>query len=187
MTTANETEIETAPANDAEEIQRLRKTKDSLHQTAQQRKARIEELEAEVSTLKTNLDTAQKRIYDATIALPIRAMAREISTVPKLFEREFTSRFGLIDRDGVLYVTNTGESEPIKTTDGELAFTARGIASLLNSDAVNAEDKAMFRAILIGSKATGSGASGVSRGNATTAPVAPSKKPVAPSVQFGLK
>jgi hypothetical protein len=152
MTAALETKLESPPANDAEEIQRLRKTKDSLHQTAQQRKVRIDELEAQVATLTAQLQTANKTVHDITVGLPLKALAEEISVSPSLFAREFSSRFGLINKDGVLFITKAGDNTPLLDGETSISFTANAVNKLLESDAMSIEDREMFRVISIGSR-----------------------------------
>jgi hypothetical protein len=184
----NETIESGLPA--VEELQRLRKSQKSILAKSHERKARIAELETENAALKAKAGEADAKMHDATVGVPLRAMAAQVSEVPKLWLSEFSKYYKVGSADGTLSVLKH-DGSPVMVGESPVPFTPNGLWTLLTGGAQNYgkdEDTASFAAIMRWCGPTGSGASGINRGGSGNPPVSTHKAPKkSVETQFGIR
>lgn len=160
------------------ELDTVRRTNAELVTKNSTRKQRIGELETTVADLQTQLATANGRIQEMTIGVPLRAMAEEISTCPTEWQEAFGKHYRLELANGELTIVSTADGKPVTKEGKPVPFEREALKALL-LDEKHPQSKLMG-AILIASRASGSGATST---ETRRAPVAP--KPTLPS--FGLR
>ena len=177
-----------------EQVIRLRKTNKSLLAKSAERKGRIAELETENAVLKTTAETAQAKYQEAIIGVPLRALAENISPVPKMWLSEFLKYYkveaGEDDKPAILNLDGT----PVLVNGEPIAFTPNALWRLLTggeNDYAATEKKKTFALITRWCGASGSGATMAGRGESgidvPAAPTAPERKEVRVDTQFGLR
>ena len=177
-----------------EQVIRLRKTNKSLLAKSAERKGRIAELETENAALKTTAETAQAKYQEAIVGVPLRALAENISPVPKMWLSEFLKFYKVEanedDKPAILNLDGT----PVMVNGEPIAFTPNALWRLLTggeNDYAATEEKKTFALITRWCGASGSGermagrwGSGI---NVSAAPNAPEKEEANVDTQFGLR
>jgi hypothetical protein len=158
---------------DPAELETLRRTNAELVAKHARDKARLEALESGTATLQAKLTETSQSLYQATVGVPLRAMAEEMSQLPDLFLEQFSKHFKVESVKGVLTL-QTPDGKPAVDNNGKAIPFEREALTKLLTDGDDARAKT-FRAITVVSKA--SGAAHSSPSTRTTAPARP---------QFGL-
>lgn len=146
--------VEQSP--EALELATLRKTVAELTQKSASRKARITELETNTASLTAKATEAEMRIKALTIDGPVNELCEEISVAPQALRAALESEYRVAMKDGVLSLFNASDGKPV-TIDGKpVPVQADAIKNLLLSSKDEAKLK-LYRAIVIGNKASGAG------------------------------
>jgi hypothetical protein len=168
---------EPQPVDHAAVAQQLQTVVTELRGKNAQRKTRIAELEAAMTAKDSEISQLQTTVRQVTIDGPLKAMAEHVGTVPDLWLQEFQKTMTVALADGKLMVHDT-EGKPIMAADGKpLPFEAQAITKHL-IDEKHPQAKT-FRAITVGSRASGAATIGTQRRTAS------SEEPK--RIQFGLR
>lgn len=178
------------PDDLAIELGKLRNANAELLTKKNTLKARVTELETENAALKTKADIAQQTMHKALIDAPLDKLAAEIGVVPELWKGEFLKRYNVELNGKQELELKTLDGKPVLGKDGKpLPLTYSAIADLLTGDDAKKADEASYRAfchLVIGTRASGSGAGGTSQSPGFAAqPPQQSQKNEPP--QFGLR
>ena len=139
----------------ATELATLKRVNTELLQKSRDRKAKIAEMEVAAISLQAKVDAATALATDATVGIPLRRLADEMSATPGLWLDTFRKHFALKSTDGVLKV-QTLAGEPVRTAKGEeLRFDRADIAKHLTESEPESERTKIFRAITSTSRASG--------------------------------
>lgn len=143
------------PSTDSE-LETLRRTNASLVKTSAKRKARVEELEVEKAAWEAERERLNSRIQEMAIEAPLKALAQESSIEPELFLQNLRELYQIgSGKDGKLELLDQ-ESKQVVGSDGkQVELEWRSLLRLLTEP--SHPRSALFRNIMIGSKASGSG------------------------------
>jgi hypothetical protein len=179
-----------------EELARLRTTLAEILQTKKTLQAKLEaalsELaasQAENATLKTQVTEATQKVTDATVGVPLRKMAAQLSEFPELWLSEFEKRYTVeADSEGNLAIL-TKDGKPAKDANGKpVAFEANAIWQLLTGGSgsyAKSDDAKLFATLTKWQGASGGGSGSANRGSGANGPLE-EKKPKAPKIVAGL-
>lgn len=162
-----------------EEIERLRQKNAELLNESKKAKARTSELESA-------LQAANGKLMDLELNKPVEAMLKDLFIVsPRLARMELEEHYQFVlGEDGKIQMQDK-QGKPVEVQlDNEetirpAQFTPKDIESALVKSG-------KFNSILIGSRASGGGASGVKSGSGYTPKSAPATEPK-PASPFGLR
>jgi hypothetical protein len=192
----NESEVEDdviEPGLPAEEqVIRLRKSNKSILSKSAERKTRIAELETENATLKTKYEASEAKYTEAIVGVPLRALAEQISDVPKLWLEQFLQRYKVeAGEDGKPSIVNL-DGTPVVVDGAPIAFSANAVWTLVTGGATNYakdEDSKTFSTITRWQGASGGGANGSMRNSkgSMTGPAQPKKEEKNSEIHFGLR
>jgi DNA repair exonuclease SbcCD ATPase subunit len=159
------------------EVERLRVANGELSQKASKRKAEAETLQASLTDAQAQLNTATSEVNRLTVEIPRKQFAEELSPYPDEFLEILSKDFSIDKKDGVLrFLTKAGEH--VRDDKGSIIpLEAKAVSDFLSSR--GAMGKNVYNALLIGSRATGSG------GSPTATHRTQQTKPASP--QFGLR
>jgi hypothetical protein len=145
------------PTAEAIELETLRKVNSELVAKHAKAKARVTELETGTATLQTKLTEANESLHQATVGVPLKALAESISTVPDLFLDQLSKHFKVELVNGSLALLSL-DGKPVADKDGKpIPFEGKAIAALLTTgDDARAKT---FRVITITNKSSGSAGS----------------------------
>lgn len=165
-----------------QELTALRTANAQLLKKAKDRKDKVTEYESTITSLNTQLQTAKSALYDAQVGGPLQAMADSISPIPAVFLSELAKHAKVELLDGKL-VLRTLDGKPLLADDKEVPFDSVAISKFLTAGTNN--DFAVFPHLVVGSRASGGGAS-PSPGSQVQYPEKQTGKQGA-SPQFGLR
>jgi multidrug resistance efflux pump len=103
---------------DASELETLRKVNAELVAKHARDKAKLAELETGTSALQAQLSEASESLKQATVAGPLKAMCAELSSVPELFEEQFSKHYKIEMVKGALTLLTT-DGKPVLGKDGK--------------------------------------------------------------------
>ncbi len=176
------------PIDVNEELGRLRTANRELIEKKATHKARIAELQTQAASLVTRAETAEKRLNTAMVAVPFRDMANKIAVVPELWQDQFSKHFKLVlNSADELEIRNLDDTLTLGKGGKPVPFEAPALVELLYTD--QPEDSLLRKImgnVLIGSKASGGGATGANSALGRPFPKNEEKKKVE-MPQFGLK
>jgi predicted RNase H-like nuclease (RuvC/YqgF family) len=152
-----------------DELETLRRTNGELTDKNRKRKARIEELEA-------SLTSAQQQVNELLLNRPIKQLAAAISTSPETLIPSLLSDYKVELLQGGELVLQTHEGKPVMHEGVAVPFEPDAIRKLLLATKDESK-KRLYESIIIVSRA--SGAATVSEGRLRPEPKAP--------IQFGLR
>ena len=121
--------IGTTPAtvDEATEISTLRRVNAELVAKHARDKAKIEALQGETAALQAKLTEAGNTIKDATVSVPLKAMANSISKCPELFLEQFNKGYKVEMLDGKLSLLSA-DGKPVTDKDGKtVPFEAKAL------------------------------------------------------------
>ncbi len=162
------------PNDEATELEKLRQVNGELVAKHARDKTRLAALEEGTATLQAKLTETSQSLYQATVGVPLKMMASELSTVPDLFLEQFSKHFKVESIKGVLTL-QTADGKPVTGKDGNIIPFEREALTKLLTDGDDARAK-MFKAITIVNRASGAAHSSSSTRTTST----PQKQ------QFGL-
>ena len=162
---------------DAAELETLRRVNAELVTKHARDKARIAELEAGTAALQANLTEAGNTIKDATVGVPLKMMAIEMSSVPELFLEQFQRHFKVEMIKGTLTLLSADGTPMLGKDKKAIPFERQALTDLLTTG----DDPMVktFKAITIVNRA--SGAAGTSQVTAQ------GRTEKAQRIQFGLR
>ncbi len=153
-----------------EELQRLRATNADLLKSKHNLKAKVEELEAKaiadgetITLLQTEVETHKKTIHDATIGVPLRKLASEVSSLPDIWQAEVEKRFNIVSHDHGGLELQTKEGKPVIDKNGKpVTLTPNSLWQFLTGGAgkERSEEQQRFAQLMHYFGANGAGAGG---------------------------
>lgn len=171
-------ELESLRSHNAALLADLRKAKDSA-----------KDAQAALQAAETARDEAHDRYQRAALRVPVERMT-DTETLDGPFFRDLFARhyeFALDDNDAVVIRDLDGNPAMVPAKEGKperaAAFTRDDIVALCNAS----PSSSMFDRVLIGSRATGGGASSQYRGSTATQTQTQPTPAKAPSSEFGLR
>lgn len=198
------TTTDTAPAAPtAEDFAAIKANRDSILAEKRDLRSKLDALQAQLDeanagfeqerkALIKRAETAEKRVYDYEINYPVANFLADVTVDPVTFQHVFNEayRFALVDGDvGVVDL----EGQPVHISDGKggkkvVRLDSSDFRNLLYPNTGRTAQHERFGRLMVGSKASGGGAVGVSQGSGGNAPAQPEPKApsAAPAATFGL-
>ena len=172
------------PNNDQnEELLRLRTTNADLLAKKQSYKTRIAELETANSDLATKLDARDAELRTIKVETPLRELAGEMSNLPELFAEKLQKHYDIQAIDGSLQLLSKDGKQVVDASGNPITLDKPSLTKLLLAD--KHPDSAIFKTIVIVSRATGG--AGAPRSNGL--PISPGSgaNKQQPGIEFGLR
>jgi len=156
--------------NTAAELETLRRVNSELVAKHARDKARLAELEQGTATLQAKITETSESLYQATVGVPLQAMAEQMSPAPELFLEQLSKHFKLASVKGVLTL-QTPDGKPVLDKNGKAIPFERDVLTQLLTEGDDSRAKT-FKAITIVNRASGGAGAQPQR---TVAPVTKSR------------
>jgi hypothetical protein len=161
--------------DDAAELVTLRRVNAELLTKNSTRKARVLELEANVTELQGKLTAADANVHSLTIDGPLKTLAQFVSTDDELFLDLLSKTYKVEMVKGALTLMTT-DGKPVLKGTTPVPLESQALLELLTAD--GHPHARTFRTIMIASRASGAGVS-----HSTSKQTEPKKA----TMQFGLR
>ncbi len=178
------------PTNDFnEELSRLRTANRELVEKKNGLKLRVTELETESAGLKNRAEAAEAKLRDRLINVPLRKMADSIATIPELFQEQLLKHYKVELNDKDALELRNLDGKPVLDKDNKaVPFEADSLKKLLYDDQpADSYLRKVMGSLLIGSRASGGGATGSGSRPGPQSPDKQKKPHAEPTLQLGLR
>lgn len=173
------------------QLEKLRTNSKALLDEKKQEKSAHDATKLELTTALEANAQLTTQLTAIRLDAPVERLIGEIAVDPRvfrlLFEQDYS--FALNDENKPIITNKEGKQLQVKDKDGKehpLDFNAKDLTEFLAPVGSNDPNHLRFAGMLIGSKASGSGASGTNSGSLNNAPPF-EQKPEAKPISFGLR
>ena len=137
---------------------KLRRVNAELLAKSSSRKAKLAEAEAKAADLTKQLDESKQAFHEATVGVPMKALAEDLSRTPTLWLEQFSRHFDVELKEGELVLLNK-DDQPVVDEQGKAIPVERDSLAKLVTSRDDSETTRLFQSITITTRASGAASS----------------------------